>query len=149
MDSKLSLWCQGLQQGKTMRFQPLGGSMIPCLRAGDVVTIVPGKGCRVGDVVLYRQNGDLVLHRVVGKRGGRVITKGDALGGMDKPVAPGEILGRAVSFERRGVSRSLDSWSSRFLGLAFCLTVSWAPKLMAILAAVKRLGRERLGLAGR
>jgi hypothetical protein len=148
MDPKEELWVKGLKEGRAMRLLPRGGSMIPFVRAGDLVTIVPGKPCRVGDVILCRRDGNLVLHRVVGKKDGKIITKGDALGYADGPVAPQDILGQAVFAERSGVTRSLDSLGSRLLGLAFSLTVSRVPKLMGILAAVKRLGRERLGLAG-
>jgi hypothetical protein len=148
MDPKEELWVQGLREWGAMRFRPLGGSMIPFLRAGDIVTIVPGKPCRVGDIALWRQNGNLMLHRVVGKKCGSVFTKGDATDRLDSPVSSQDILGRAVSLERRGVTRPLDSLGSRLLGLAFCLTVSWVPKLVALLAAAKSLGREKLGLTG-
>jgi len=131
-----------------MCFWSMSGSMSPAIRIGDKVALVPGRQCRAGDIILYRRGNRLMLHRVVGKWRGVVITKGDALDQVDEPVTLRDILGRAVSRERGGVTHSLDSLWSRFLGLAFCLTVSWVPKLMAILAAVKRLGCERLGLAG-
>jgi hypothetical protein len=122
--------------------------MIPVLRDGDVVTIVPEKRCRLGDIVLFRRGDALLLHRVVAKFSGRVVTKGDALGGLDFRVAPQDILGRAVWRERRCQKRSLDSLEARLVGLAFCLTLSWIPVLFKILHAMLRLTRKKLGLDG-
>ncbi|MFN3551057.1 MAG: S24/S26 family peptidase [Endomicrobiia bacterium] len=43
-----------------------GGCMRPLLRDGDIVLVVPWKKkLRVGDIVLYKLNGQLFLHRVV------------------------------------------------------------------------------------
>jgi signal peptidase I len=125
-----------------------GGSMVPWLRQGDAVTVVPAARCRVGDVILYSRGEVLVMHRVVGKIGGRIIAKGDAVGRLDPPITPQDIIGLAVSIKRHGKKRSLDSLGSRLGGLAFSLTVSWIPKSLPFLAAVKRLGREKLGLGG-
>jgi hypothetical protein len=120
--------------------------MIPFIRAGDTVTIVPAAEGRLGDIVLLFQRDRWVLHRVVAKAAGQIITKGDALGQLDEPVTVQDICGRAVSLERGGKVRSLDSLASRLLGLAFSLTVSRVPNLISLLAAAKRLAREGLGM---
>jgi len=121
--------------------------MIPSLREGDLVTVVP-ETCRVGDIVLYNRGDSLIMHRVLAKFAGKIITKGDASARLDPPLNPQDILGRAVSYERHGKKSSLNSLRSRLCGLAFCLTVSWIPRSIAILAAVKRLCREKLGSGG-
>jgi hypothetical protein len=149
MDIKEELWRQGLDHGVNMRFSPLGGSMVPTLRQGDVVTIKPGQGCRIGDLILFERGAGLVLHRVVAKLNGAIFTKGDALPYRDAMICPQDILGKAISRERRGKERPLDSLTARLLGLAFCLTSACVPGSMKILAAVKRLGREKLGLTFR
>jgi len=129
-----------------MRFRPWGDSMSPFLRRGDVVTIVPGKRCHLGDIVLVSRDESLLLHRVVAKKPGEIITKGDALSSLDRPVPLHYLLGRAAFRERRGKLRPLDSFQARFLGMAFSLTVPLLPRFIDLLAALKRLGRERLGL---
>jgi hypothetical protein len=144
MHPKEDLWRQGLSQGVFMRFRPLGGSMIPWLRQGDTVTVKPVERCRPGDIVLWRRGDALTMHRVVARSKGHVITKGDALDHLDKPVAPGDILGQAVARERQGKVSCLDSFWSRYLGLAFCLTLSWVPRLLSWLAAGQRYGQEKL-----
>jgi hypothetical protein len=127
-----------------MRFRPLGGSMIPWLRPGDIVTVAPRQRCRLGDIVLWQRADSMVLHRVVARSGGGIITKGDALAYLDNPVASGDILGQAVARERQGKVSCLDSFWSRYFGLAFCLTLSWIPGLLPWLAAGRRCGEETL-----
>lgn len=132
------LWLQGLRAGQRMRFRPLGGSMIPFIRQEDIVSIYPGQGCRLGDIVLWQAGETLVLHRVVAKRQGLIITKGDSLSQLDAAVAPQQIRGRALLLERGGRVWRLHTFRQRWLGLAFSLTVPLIPGLMALLASIKR-----------
>ena len=141
------LWLQGLRAGQRMRFRPLGGSMIPFIRREDIVSISPGPGCRLGDVVLWQAGENLVLHRVVAKRKGRIITKGDSLSHLDAPVAPKQIRGRAILLERGGRVRRPNTFRQRWLGLAFSLTVPLIPGLMALLLSIRRGVRAVLGRA--
>lgn len=55
-----------------------GASMRPALRQGDLVLIRPAPGYRIGDVVAYRLEGRIVLHRVVARDGSRYVLQGDA-----------------------------------------------------------------------
>lgn len=139
MSHKMELWLQGLKQGRTMRFRPLGGSMNPSLRSGDIVTIVPGNDARIGDVVLTHTNIGLILHRVVQKSAGQVLTKGDRLTYLDPPVTPTDILGRAVSRDRGGKKSALASFGARFCGLCFSLTLPWMARFFPGIVAMKRL----------
>ncbi|HEY9072821.1 MAG TPA: S24/S26 family peptidase [Desulfobaccales bacterium] len=144
MNEKTGLWLQGLRQGRAMRFLPAGGSMSPFFRGGDIVTIEPGGGCRVGEVVLRCHGSDFMLHRVVAKSRDRVITKGDALSSFDLPDNSKNILGRAVLRERQGKVRDLNTFWFRFAGMAFSLTITWVPNLHLILREAWRRGRKVL-----
>jgi hypothetical protein len=148
MDKQEELWLAGLRQGRAMRFRPLGSSMLPWLRAGDVVTVAPDQPCRLGDIVLAGRGGALRLHRLVARTAGKVITKGDALWRLDAPCTPGDILGRAVTRERRGREISLDSLLMRLSGLGLCLTISWLPHLFDFLRALRRRSLEKWDLYG-
>lgn len=66
-----------------LRIVPLvivSGSMEPTLEVGDLVLVRLGvpADLPVGSVVAFRLNSTIVVHRLVGVRGGRLITKGDA-----------------------------------------------------------------------
>lgn len=52
--------------GNTVDFRPRGGSMVPLVRSGDLVTVAPVVPARVetGDIVLVRVAGTTYLHLV-------------------------------------------------------------------------------------
>lgn len=84
-----------------------GDSMRPLFLPGDRMVFVP---CRVeelqrGDVILFTPSGqkERVVHRVVSKGPEGVRTQGDANPRPDTgQVRQGQIVGRAVSVERKG-----------------------------------------------
>jgi signal peptidase I len=60
------------------------GSMTPAIRTGDVIITVPvnslfKNGVRVGDVVIYQHEGNLITHRVISIDGDQLQTQGDSL----------------------------------------------------------------------
>ena len=66
--------------GSTSYLSAYGNSMLPYLRGGDLVVVRPADQYRVGDVVAYHNpilQNELVLHRVVGFDGTRLVLKGD------------------------------------------------------------------------
>jgi hypothetical protein len=139
MPHKMELWLQGLEQGLPMRMRPQGGSMVPFLRSGDIVTIVPGDSSRTGDIVLTSTPSGWIMHRVIWKSVQQLITKGDSLPCLDPPISPRNILGRAILRERQGKSSSLVSFSARFCGLCFSLTLPWMARCLPGIVAMKRL----------
>ena len=95
-----------LREGKTVIIPVKGNSMKPFLTDGrDKVTLC---GCRAeelsrGDVVLAGVNdgGSTVLHRVVERRGTRLLLQGDA-NATTEETGLQEVLGKAVAMERKG-----------------------------------------------
>lgn len=86
-----------------------GRSMLPSIRPGDEVELRPGSSheIEIGDVVAYRRDGRLFVHRVVGKNPeGELVTRGDTLPQPDAPVSESELLGvvSAVRRDEKGVS---------------------------------------------
>lgn len=142
MHPKLELWLQGLRAGRTMRFRLGSESMVPTLQSDDLITVAPGRHCRLGDIALYQQDQDVRLHRVVARWGDWIVTKGDGLTWLDELVPHHAVLGTAVARERRGRVQRLDRMGARLLGLAWCLT-SWVPGLLFFLAATKRRLKKR------
>jgi hypothetical protein len=61
----------------------------------------------VGDVVAFRREGRLVIHRVRGRRGLALMTRGDALSSDDPLVLPENLFGRVVWSDRLGMSHAL------------------------------------------
>ena len=86
-----------------------GISMKGTFCQGDVVTIAPTRleELRPGDVVVFfRQRGgaqDEIVHRVMRRISGGLVTRGDAVGREDAGVvSDGNLIGRVVCRERNG-----------------------------------------------
>lgn len=93
-----------LARGAAFRFRAGGYSMSPFIRDGDVLTVVPlGGRARRGDVVAYLrpEDGMLAVHRVVGRRRGEFVVKGDNERFADLVPGPG-LLGILSRVERQG-----------------------------------------------
>jgi len=104
----------------------LGGSMTPWIRSGDLVFIKRYDFERVsaGDVILFERDGRFFVHRMIaraqsirsGEKIARLITKGDALDGLDAPVSPEEFLGRATRIHRGHRHIDMESFNRIVLG---------------------------------
>ena len=144
--------------------------MSPLIEAGSRVLVEFGATPdQVGQIVVFERDGDIVAHRIVGRRrrDGReqLLPKGDAEAYFDRPIGQGDILGvvRAIetprdgSIRRRGIggrsSRAIagvSRWSGRGARLARRVAVhSPDPIRAAALRAIPTLARvpTRLMLA--
>jgi len=127
---KLSISSSGLadlmdavvEKGVPFRFRASGRSMFPAIRDGDTITISPlepGEP-RVGQVAACRlpDNGRLVVHRVVRRRKGQALIKGDRVANADGWVPFADLLGAVTAVERKG-RRCLWPWRGYGGRLAF------------------------------
>src|SRR5437867_5169649 len=78
-----------------IRFKATGDSMMPSVWPGDLLTVrrQSFSEFRIGQIVLYRRGGGFVAHRVVGRSGGELMTRGDSLRLDDLPVREEQVLG--------------------------------------------------------
>jgi hypothetical protein len=101
-----------LEKGKPFRFESRGESMLPAIRAGDILTVVPrgARPPRTCDLVafVHPETGGVRVHRVVGLEAGRYILKGDNALWADPPVGPEGILGFVAGLERNGRRKPLE-----------------------------------------
>ncbi len=89
------LWVARLRSGRPGRLVVRSGSMLPLLRIGEQICVVPGRGWLLpGDLVVFRQAGNLICHRLLLPCGpGRYWQKGDQNRGWER-VNSAAILGR-------------------------------------------------------
>ncbi len=80
-----------------MRIAVHGRSMLPALADGDEVEIrlCNPSEARAGDVVLVRDGGLHIIHRLLARRGDLVLTQGDGARWPDPPVSSERLLGVA------------------------------------------------------
>jgi signal peptidase I len=106
---KCDLALEGLRAFGEVRLRASGVSMLPTLLPGDLLVIRRASHDDVsgGDIVLYRRNDSLFVHRVIESAPARLITGGDSMATPD-PEGPIELLGKVTSVERNGRARPLN-----------------------------------------
>ncbi len=130
-----------LAKGAVFRFQAQGKSMSPFIKNGDVITIAPFaiEKLSVGKVVAFIQSatGQLVVHRVIGRRGAAFLIQGDnAAGQTDDLVQPAEILGCVTRVERNGRRVYLGLGPERYL-VAILSRSGWLAAVLRRLWSLK------------
>ncbi len=107
------------EKGLPFRFRVKGFSMSPFIKDGDVVTIAPLVAARpyLGDVVAVTRpkTGELVVHRVVGKKSDACLISGDNMSGVDGLIPKANILGFVKAVERDGMEVTLGLGPERWL----------------------------------
>ena len=121
--SQCSLFASLLQtilgKGMPVSFTAKGFSMVPFIKDGDVLTVVPLQGTSpgLGDVVAFFHPGTekLAIHRVVGEKGHFYCIRGDNSFQADGFIPKTSILGRVKRVERNGKRVYLGLGPERFL----------------------------------
>ena len=117
-----------------------GVSMRPALRPGDRVRL-ERREARHGDVALVVASGRVVLHRLLRRRCGHWLVRGDARPAVDGWVSPEQVLAIATARRRnRGFARSAD-WQRLDRPLARWLGLSGAPLLRLLRRARAKLAQ--------
>lgn len=104
----VKLAAEALRLSGEVRLVGLGSSMLPAIFPGDTLIVrrETARSARRGDILLCFRQGRFCAHRLVDKRkekgGISLITRGDALGTNDPPVAEDELLGRVTAVVRHG-----------------------------------------------
>jgi signal peptidase I len=112
-----------LKQRGRISLRVHGTSMQPWVRPKDIALIrqISIENVRCGDVVLFRRENHLLVHRIVEKRGSlnaaQLFSKGDAHPTSDGVVQEQELLGRVVRIYRHGQRIDLDAPRQLALGL--------------------------------
>jgi GNAT superfamily N-acetyltransferase len=94
------------ERGKTLRMRALGASMHPFIRNGDTLTLSPPGSSvpRIGEVFAFclPGSGRLVIHRIVARRKGGWLTRGDNSRIPDGIIRDDLLIGRVTAVERCG-----------------------------------------------
>jgi hypothetical protein len=135
-------------KGASFRFKGKGFSMSPFIRDGDVLTIAPlqGSAPRFGDVVVFTHptTSKLIIHRIVGKRAGAYLTRGDNAPEEDGLISRVAIVGRVTNVQRNGKYVSIGLGPDRFI-IAFVTRNGLLPLLNPLWRFVRFFIRSRPG----
>jgi Peptidase S24-like len=141
--ARLSLFQQYRSEGKSEWIQATGGSMSPLVRHGSWLLVEFGaRDARVGEIVVFAAGGELVSHRVIWRRRGELVSKGDANLWLDPPVSRASLLGvvRALRHDPTAAARTAACRGPRAAVIAWVsASAAWAGRLTSLLPDV--LGR--------
>jgi len=139
-EARLDLAAEVLQRFGEVRFVAHGGSMIPAIYPGDLLTVRSESvaNARCGEIVLFLLGGRFFVHRMIRKwpERNRVVfsTSGDALTQEDPSVDGSQLLGRVTSVLRRGrlvkLAAHANPWT-RFLRWSVRNSATFAKALLA------------------
>jgi len=98
-----------LSSGISFRFRAKGRSMIPTIADGDVLHVqsLNLHRLKLGDVVLFRGGTEFKAHRIIRKRGGLFIIRGDAGVAIDE-IRSEQILGKVIAKECHASGRTIS-----------------------------------------
>ncbi len=87
-----------------LKLRVTGWSMLPSIWPGDTLELERANCCQLspGDIVLFRRNSGLCVHRVFAVCGNAVLTQGDAMRQPDPLVPEHDLLGRVTHIVRGG-----------------------------------------------
>ncbi len=119
-ETLLALMQEVLARGASFHFKAKGWSMSPFIKNGDAITIAPlsSENLAVGKVAafIHPGNGNLVVHRVVGRKNGMILFQGDnSFGRQDGLVQQMHILGCVTKVTRQGKPVYLGLGAERYL----------------------------------
>lgn len=75
----------------------LSGSMEPALSVDDLLLIKKNQEYQIGDIVVYQNRTNLIVHRVVAVGDGTVQTQGDANNTPDPPTEISSVKGAVIA----------------------------------------------------
>ena len=130
-----------LQEGYDAEFTVTGNSMWPFLcHKRDKVTIRREKTAllRKGDIVLLRTEYGYLLHRISRRKGDMLQTTGDCNCYRDAYIETSCVLGKVVTFTRKGKVISCQDPLYRFLSWLWSAMYPVRPLLLGLLLRQKR-----------
>lgn len=134
---------QLLRDGNIIRIKPQGFSMYPLFIPGRdeaLIQQVPVTSLRQGDVALYRRDqGILVLHRIVRVTSEGYYMTGDNQYEIEGPLRPDQFKGKLIAFVRNGKEISVKNPLYRFLSSLWLLMLPMRPLCFKLTAFLRRL----------
>lgn len=134
---------QLLQKGNIIRLKPQGFSMYPLFIPGRdeaLIQQVPVTSLKRNDVALYRRDqGILVLHRIVRVTADGYYMTGDNQYEIEYPLLPDQFRGKLIAFVRNGKEISVRNPVYRFLSALWLLMLPVRPFCFRLTAFLRRV----------
>lgn len=77
-------------------FQISTGSMSPTIEVEDIVFVRITTEIKENDIIVFKEDNNLITHRVVKIDGNKIVTKGDANNSNDKEISKEQVVGKVI-----------------------------------------------------
>ena len=138
---------QLLQEGNIIRLKPQGFSMYPLFIPGRdeaLIHQVPVTSLKRNDVALYRRDqGILVLHRIVRVTADGYYMTGDNQYEIEGPLRPDQFRGKLIAFVRNGRKISVRNPVYRFLSALWLLMLPVRPFCFRLTAFLRHVRSKK------
>ena len=74
----------------------LSGSMEPVLSVNDLILVKSQDEYKLGEIVVYQANGELIVHEIIKIDGKEITTQGRATGSPDDPISIDDVKGKVI-----------------------------------------------------
>lgn len=140
LETAIQLW---KEQDKCHWIPITGNSMLPLMRTGDQVLVAHDcSHIRTGDVIVFWQSNQLIIHRVIRIRQTSdticFLTKGDNGLSLDPPVREDQVIGKVLAVRQDNREISLDTRMWRGLGYGIAYATWLINELLVIGQRIKR-----------
>jgi len=88
-------------------------SMEPVLSVNDLIMTKKQESYSVGDIIVYKSNNELIIHRIVRVDQEKIVTKGDANDYEDKPINLNKVCGK-LNFSIPNVGAIVSFFKSKY-----------------------------------
>lgn len=77
-------------------FQVATGSMSGTIEVRDIVLVKITQDVEENDIIVFKQDKNIITHRLIEKKENELITKGDANNAEDKPIQINDVIGEVI-----------------------------------------------------
>lgn len=77
-------------------FQVATGSMSGTIEVKDIVIVQLTNQVEKNDIIVFKQDQNIITHRLIDKKENELITKGDANNAEDKPIQTDDVIGKVI-----------------------------------------------------
>ena len=132
-------------KGQSLKITVTGNSMFPLFsHMRDTVTLKQASHYKKYDIILYqRSNGELVLHRIVKKKGEVFFLCGDNQTMQEHPIYPDQVIARVTEFTRKGKNRSVSHALYRLYSFFWCLNLPLRKPVLLFALKLRRWFLEK------
>lgn len=119
-------------------FSTATGSMYPTISEGDIVFVKIGKDVKLDDIITYKNDKNIITHRIIEIKEDEIIAQGDNNNTPDEPIKKDEIIGKVAY-----IVKDVEVWRKVFSDIQVVIPLIITTILVILLVAYKEKTGEK------